>query len=72
MERLIFQQCISMPSPSEVDQSAVVESVGKQQSNFLNWLQDKLEAEMKKPSYKDYYKNEHKTKKQKSRKRHTI
>ena len=58
MERLIFQQCISMPSPSEVDQSAVVESVGKQQSNFLNWLQDKLEAEMKTDSYKHYIEQE--------------
>ena len=56
----------------KVDESVRVENIGEKQNSFLNWLQDKLEAEMKKPSYKDYYKNEHKTKKQKSRKRHTI
>ena len=56
----------------KLDESAIIEQSGKKQNDLLNWLQDKLEAEMKKPSYKDYYKNEHKTKKQKSRKRHTI
>ena len=38
----------------KVDESAIVESVGKQQSSFLNWLQDKLEDEMKTESYKHY------------------
>ena len=32
----------------QVDQSVAKEHIGKQQSNFLNWLQDKLEDEMKK------------------------
>ena len=58
MERLIFQQCINMPHPSEVDQSVAKEHIGKQQSNFLNWLQDKLEEEMKKESYKHYVEQE--------------
>ena len=42
----------------KVDESAIVESVGKQQSSFLNWLQDKLEAEMKTESYKHYIEQE--------------
>ena len=42
----------------KVDESAIVESVGKQQSTFLNWLQDKLEDEMKTESYKHYIEQE--------------
>ena len=42
----------------KVDESAIVESVGKQQSSFLNWLQDKLEEEMKTESYKHYIEQE--------------
>ena len=42
----------------KVDESAIVESVGKQQNSFLNWLQDKLEDEMKKESYKHYIEQE--------------
>ena len=42
----------------KVDESATVESVGKQQSSFLNWLQDKLEDEMKTESYKHYIEQE--------------
>ena len=42
----------------KVDESAIVESVGKQQSSFLNWLQDKLEDEMKTESYKHYIEQE--------------
>ena len=42
----------------KVDESAVVESIGKQQSSFLNWLQDKLEDEMKTESYKHYIEQE--------------
>ena len=42
----------------KVDESAIVESVGKQQSSFLNWLQDKLEDEMKTESYKHYVEQE--------------
>ena len=38
----------------QVDESVTKEHIGKQQSNFLNWLQDKLEEEMKKESYKHY------------------
>lgn len=47
-----------MPHPSEVDQSVAKEHIGKQQSNFLNWLQDKLEEEMKTESYKHYVEQE--------------
>ena len=42
----------------QVDESVVVESVGKQQNSFLNWLQDKLEDEMKTESYKHYVEQE--------------
>ena len=42
----------------QVDESVTKEHIGKQQSNFLNWLQDKLEDEMKKPSYKHYVEQE--------------
>ena len=42
----------------QVDESVVVESVGKQQNSFLNWLQDKLEDEMKTESYKHYIEQE--------------
>ena len=42
----------------KVDESAVVESIGIQQSSFLNWLQDKLEDEMKTESYKHYIEQE--------------
>ena len=42
----------------EVDQSVESESYGSKQKGFLNWLQDKLEDEMKKESYKDYIKRE--------------
>ena len=42
----------------KVDESAIVESVEKQQSSFLNWLQDKLEDEMKTESYKHYIEQE--------------
>ena len=37
-----------------VDKSVENESCGKNQNDFLNWLQDKLEEEMKKPSYQNY------------------
>ena len=42
----------------QVDESVVVENIGKRQSNFLNWLQDKLEDEMKTESYKHYIEQE--------------
>lgn len=42
----------------QVDESVTVEQVGKKQNDFLNWLQDKLENEMKKESYKDYIDSE--------------
>ena len=42
----------------QVDESVTKEHIGKQQSNFLNWLQDKLEDEMKKESYKNYVEQE--------------
>ena len=42
----------------KVDESAIVESVGKQQSSFIIWLQDKLEDEMKTESYKHYIEQE--------------
>ena len=42
----------------EVDQSIESESYGSKQKGFLNWLQDKLEDEMKKESYKDYMERE--------------
>tara|TARA_B100001093_G_C26023370_1_gene674844 strand:- start:2 stop:151 length:150 start_codon:yes stop_codon:yes gene_type:complete len=38
----------------QVDESVSKEYIGKQQSNFLNWLQVKLEEEMEKPSFKNY------------------
>ncbi len=37
-----------------VDKSVENESCGKSQKDFLNWLQEKLEEEMKKPSYQNY------------------
>lgn len=39
-----------------VDKSVENESCGKNQNDFLNWLQDKLEEEMQKPSYQNYVK----------------
>ena len=42
----------------QVDESVTKEHIGKQQSNFLNWLQDKLEDEMKTESYKHYVEQE--------------
>lgn len=41
-----------------VDKSVQNESYGKNQNDFLNWLQAKLEEETKKESYKNYYKDE--------------
>ena len=38
----------------QVDQSVTKEHMGKSQGDFLNWLQRKLEDEMKKPNYKKY------------------
>jgi len=38
----------------QVDESVSKEHIGKSQSNFLDWLQAKLEEEMKKPNYKNY------------------
>ena len=43
---------------SQVDDSVTKEHIGEQQSNFLNWLQDKLEDEMKTESYKHYVEQE--------------
>ena len=43
---------------SQVDDSVTKEHIGAQQSNFLNWLQDKLEEEMKTESYKHYVEQE--------------
>ena len=42
----------------EVDQSIESESYGSKQKCFLNWLQDKLEEEMKTESYKHYVEQE--------------
>ena len=42
----------------QVDESVTKEHIGEQQSNFLNWLQDKLEDEMKTESYKHYVEQE--------------
>jgi len=42
----------------KVDESVTVENIGEQQNSFLNWLQDKLEDEMKKDSYKNYAEHE--------------
>jgi hypothetical protein len=42
-----------------VDESKTIESTSKQQGDFLNWLQAKLEEETKKESYINYYKDEH-------------
>ena len=42
----------------KVDESVRVEKVGERQNNFLNWLQDKLEEEMKTESYKHYVEQE--------------
>ena len=42
----------------KVDESVRVEKVGERQNNFLNWLQDKLEDEMKTESYKHYIEQE--------------
>ena len=38
----------------EVDESVRKEHIGKSQGDFLDWLQNKLEEEMKKPNYKNY------------------
>ena len=46
----------------DVDKSIQNESYGKNQNDFLNWLQGKLEDEMKKPSYKSYYNEQTKRK----------
>ena len=46
----------------KVDESVREEHIGKSQSDFLNWLQNKLEEEMKKPNYKNYVKGESKHK----------
>lgn len=42
----------------KVDESVSKEHIGKSQGDFLNWLQDKLEDEMKKSSYKHYVEQE--------------
>ena len=42
----------------EVDHSIESESYGSKQKGFLNWLQDKLEDEMKTESYKHYVEQE--------------
>ena len=42
----------------KVDESVRVENIGEKQNSFLNWLQDKLEDEMKKESYKNYVEQE--------------
>ena len=42
----------------KVDESVQTESCGKSQNDFLNWLQAKLEEEMKKPNYKTYVESE--------------
>ena len=38
----------------DVDESVRKEHIGKSQGDFLDWLQNKLEEEMKKPNYKNY------------------
>jgi len=38
----------------QVDESVRKEHIGKSQGDFLDWLQAKLEEEMKKPNYKNY------------------
>ena len=38
----------------KVDESVREEHIGKSQGDFLDWLQAKLEEEMKKPNYKNY------------------
>ena len=38
----------------KIDESVENESIGKHQNDFLNWLQRKLEEEMKKSSPIDY------------------
>ena len=42
----------------KVDESVSKEHIGKNQTDFLNWLQEKLEKEMQKPSYKNYVEHE--------------
>ena len=42
----------------QVDESATKEHIGKKQTDFLNWLQERLEKEMKKSSYKNYVEQE--------------
>ena len=42
----------------KVDESVRVEKIGERQNSFLNWLQDKLEDEMKTESYKNYIEKE--------------
>jgi len=38
----------------QLDESVTKEHIGKSQGDFLDWLQNKLEEEMKKPNYKNY------------------
>ena len=38
----------------QLDESVTKEHIGKSQGDFLDWLQRKLEEEMKKPNYKNY------------------
>jgi hypothetical protein len=42
----------------QVDESVTKENIGKKQTDFLNWLQEKLKKEMQKPSYKNYVEQE--------------
>ncbi len=46
----------------KVDESVREEYIGKSQGDFLDWLQRKLEEEMKKPNYKNYVEGESKHK----------
>ena len=46
----------------QLDESVTKEHIGKSQGDFLDWLQRKLEEEMKKPNYKNYVKGESKHK----------
>ena len=46
----------------KVDESVREEHIGKNQSDFLDWLQGKLEEEMKKPNYKNYVEGKSKDK----------
>ena len=42
----------------QVDESVTKEHIGKKQTDFLNWLKEKLEKEMQKSSYKNYVEHE--------------